>query len=417
MKTAVMIGSHGLEAFRPDLLEHPDEVRFVGMFTEPDAAQIPAPTRAFLQTEHLVPTSLPDPGRLMRPQVSPAAAEAVIGNLLRDTPAQQVTLHCQSERNMLIVARLRERFGIRGPRRTDIAPYRDKLLMKRILQDAGIRVPAFGAWEPGRYAADPPGYFEHIGKAVGVPFILKPARASGGEGVFPVASFEEFAALPQDLGTGGEDAEYEYEEFLRGTMHSVNIISAGGRTLFAGASQYLVRSATTTPGLVNADMNLPDGDPRVAPMVAFAERALHALGRLDGACHMELFHTPDGELVFLEVGARFKGLAGLTAMQRHYGRALANTVFAIESGISSRPYDADRTPCFDAAFLLRRGVAARLVPPDVESRFEMRWKVRPGQRVDVTGELGGTFLLWNESEEALHRDFIRLADYRPVVYA
>lgn len=202
------------------------------------------------------------------------------------------------------------------------------------------------------------------------------------------------------------------EEFLRGTMHSVNIISAGGRTLFAGASQYLVRSATTTSGLVNADMNLPDGDPRVAPMVTFAERVLHALERLDGACHLELFHTPDGELVFLEVGARFKGLAGLAAMQRHYGLALANTVFAIESSITNRPYDADRMPCLDAAFLLRRGVAACLVTPDVESRFEMRWKVRPGQRVDTTGELGGTFLLWNESEEALHRDFIRLADYR-----
>jgi hypothetical protein len=172
-------------------------------------------------------------------------------------------------------------------------------------------------------------------------------------------------------------------------------------------------------GRVNADINLIDSDPRVDRMVRFAESALTGLGWPDGATHLELFLTRDDELVFLEVGARFKGMAGLAAMQRNYGLALVNLSVELETGIRSKPYPDGQVYCFDGVIPKRHGVIERLVEPELESEFAITWKVKPGEEVQKTNSLlanGGTFLVWNADYEALYRDFERCAHYVPIVY-
>ncbi|MFV5994928.1 hypothetical protein ACNPQM_21330 [Streptomyces sp. NPDC056231] len=154
-------------------------------------------------------------------------------------------------------------------------------------------------------------------------------------------------------------------------------------------------------------------------MIAFAETVLDALGKLDGASHLELFHTKDDELVFLEVGARFKGLAGLAAMQQNYAVALLNLAFEIEAGLPSRPWDQEQMYCFDAVLPKRPGIVSELVLPDLTSEVEMKWKVRVGEEIQQGASLidnGGTFLVRNHDYAALYRDFERLASYEPIRY-
>jgi rhodanese-related sulfurtransferase len=416
MKTAVIISTRGFGVFRHSLLESPGEVRLVGVFAELDAGNLTEEQRGWFAQVHVVPCELSDPTPMLYSLVDLKSARKVVAEVLADpaVDAGQVTLHCYDEQNMTAAAALRTEFGLPGPGTADILPYRDKCVMKQRLVDAGIRVPKFGRFSASRFCQARNEYFDEVVAEVGLPFILKPTDAAGSEGVLKVSSREDFAQVPTDLGR-----EYEYEEFVEGVMYSVNLVSKDGETVFGGVTEYLVNSLEVPGGKVNADINLIDSDPRVARMVSFAEKALDALGRLDGGSHLELFLTKDDELVFLEVAARFKGMAGLAAMQRNYGVAFINLAFEIESGAKSLPYDGEQIYCFDGVVPKTEGVVEELILPDLESDVEMTWSVKVGERIERSNSLianGGTFLVSNKDYDAAYRDFRKLASYRPIRY-
>jgi len=416
MKTVVVISSRGFGVLRHDLLADPGAFRFVGIFSELDVANVSAADRERFHRIHAVPCALADPLAIETSIIDVAAAREILRDLVAEAGPGEVTVHCYDERNLLVAAELREEFGLPGPTRAQILPYRDKCLMKERLAGTGLRVPRFGRFDAAAFRDDPAGCFAAIVAEVGLPFVLKPVDANSADGVHKVFSAEQFAALPGGLARG---YEYEYEEYVEGTMYSVNLVSQGGRTVFGGVTEYLVNSTEVQNGRVNADINLIDTDPRVPRMIEFAETALDALGRLDGATHLELFETASDELVFLEVGARFKGLAGLAAMQRNYGVALLNLALEIEAGVPSRPWDEEQVYCFDGVVPKRFGVVADLVEPQLESEYSITWKLAVGEEIGRGASLmdnGGLFLVWNKDYEVLYRDFKRLADYQPVRY-
>ncbi len=414
MRTIVVISTRGFGAFRHDLLRESDSVRFIGIFSEHDAGNVTQSQRDYLTQVHIVPCGKPNPTVAESSLVDLDTVRELISSLLHESGPGELSLHSFDERNLLLTAELRAHFGLPGPTYDDILPFRDKCLMKEKLLAAGVRVPAFGRYDVEAATADPARYFRAISEEVGLPLILKPVDGNSADGVVKVGSFEEYAALPVELGR-----PYEYEEFIDGTMYSVNIISKDRRTVFGGVTEYLVNSTEVQNGRVNVDINLIDSDPRVARMIAFAESALAALGWPDGASHLELFRTAEDELVFLEVAARFKGMAGVLAMQRNYGVALLNLAFEIEAGVPSRPFDGEQVYCFDGVVPKQSGVIDSLIDPDIESEFEMAWTVRPGEEIgqgESLSDNGGTFLVWNKDYEALYRDFERFAHYRPITY-
>ncbi|MFF6881795.1 acetyl-CoA carboxylase biotin carboxylase subunit family protein [Streptomyces sp. NPDC012421] len=414
MRTVAVISTRGFGVFRHDLLVEPDQVRFVGIFSEQDSLNVSETERAYFHRIHVVPCGLADPSYTESSIVDPAATRAIVHELAAETGPADLTLHCFDERNLLLTAELREELGLAGPTYEQLLPYRDKCLMKEKLAGTGLRVPRFGLLDAKAFAEDRAAVLDAIVADVGLPFVLKPVDAASADGVYKIFEPEEFHALPRDLGRG-----YEYEEHIDGTMFSVNLVVQDGRTVFGGVTEYLVNSTEVQRGRVNADINLIESDPRVPRMIAFAETVLDALGKLDGASHLELFHTKDDELVFLEVGARFKGLAGLAAMQQNYAVALLNLAFEIEAGLPSHPWDQEQMYCFDAVLPKRPGVVSELVLPDVESEVEMKWKVRVGEEIAQGASLidnGGTFLVRNHDYETLYRDFERLASYEPIRY-
>lgn len=414
MKTIIVISTRGFAAFRHDLLIDPANARFVGLFSQHDEKNVTPALRGFLDQVHILPCGTADATVAQSSYVDPGHARELIGRVLSDPASGEVTLHTFDERNMLLAADLREEFGLPGLRRADVLPFRDKCLMKDRLVAAGIRVPRFGRYDVAAAAADRAAYFRQITGEVGLPFILKPVDGNSADGVYQISSPEEYSEVPAELGR-----PYEYEEFVDGTIYSVNIVSRDRTSLTAGVTEYLVNSSAVREGRVNADINLIDTDPRVPRMIAFAEGVLDALGWPDGASHLELFLTPGDEIVFLEVAARFKGLAGVAAMQRNYGVALVNLAFEIEAGLRSRPWDEEQIYCFDAVIPKKRGVIERLVAPDIESEFGITWKVREGQVLgqgESLGDNGGVFLVWNKDYDVLYRDFERLAHYQPITY-
>ncbi|MFE7935649.1 hypothetical protein ACFU6S_44405, partial [Streptomyces sp. NPDC057456] len=89
-------------------------------------------------------------------------------------------------------------------------------------------------------------------------------------------------------------------------------------------------------------------------IVALNEKALRALGMRDGVTHLELFHTPDDELVFCEVAGRPAG-GGIPAVtETQYGINIVEISLRIQAGLNVQlpPRDSGATGrvCGFAAF-------------------------------------------------------------------
>ncbi len=386
--------------------------RFVGLFSEHDEKNVTAALREFIDEVHILPCGKTDATVAESSYVDPERARELVARVLADPGAGQVTLHSFDERNLLLAADLRAEFGLPGLRRDDVLPFRDKLVMKDRLAAAGIRVPRYGRYD----AADggPAARFEAI-------------TERGRPAVRPQAGRRQLRrrhlhrSILRRIRRGPRRPRPAVR--VRGVHRRDDLQRqhrlARRRSLTAGVTEYLVNSSAVREGRVNADINLIETDPRVPRMIAFAEDVAGGTRPPRRRLAPGALPTADDALVFLEVAARFKGLAGVAAMQRNYGVALVNLAFEIEAGLASHPWNDEQVYCFDAVIPKQRGVIERLVEPSIESEYDITWKVREGQVLgqgESLGDNGGVFLVWNKDYDVLYRDFERLAGYQPIIY-
>ncbi|HEX6341981.1 ATP-grasp domain-containing protein [Umezawaea sp.] len=222
---------------------------------------------------------------------------------LRDAVAEVVEevgpvdrLIALSEFTLEIAAQVREDLGVPGPTTEEVAVYRDKVRMKEVLAGAGVRVPAFEPCEDlARCRA--------FAAAHGYPVILKPVNSAGSIGVHRV---DDEAALTALLPTV-DLARYEIEEFVPGRIFHVDgYADADSGIPFLVVSRY-----------VNDCLDFVSGAPLGSVVVGrsalrdrveeFTRDCVSVLRMRRLPFHLELFVTPDDELVFLEIGGRVAG--------------------------------------------------------------------------------------------------------------
>ncbi|MEU0720039.1 hypothetical protein ABZ498_23015 [Streptomyces lavendulocolor] len=206
-----------------------------------------------------------------------------------------------SEFDLELAAELRQRFGVpgRGPR--EVAAVRDKVVMKGLVEAAGLRVPAFRATPTAAEVRD-------FAARHGYPFVLKPRAGADSQGVHVVPD----AGRLEELLDGAELGDAQCEEYVDGVLYQVDGVVAGGELLTlrswrCGGSCLDFATGTAFSSVANDDR---DFERRVT---AFTERVCAALGITDDVFHLEVFRVEgrgDGagdEIVFLEVGARAGG--------------------------------------------------------------------------------------------------------------
>ncbi|KAB0686476.1 ATP-grasp domain-containing protein [Burkholderia territorii] len=202
-----------------------------------------------------------------------------------------------SEFTLEVAARVRAELGIPGHTPDDVARYRDKVRMKEVLAEAGIAVPRFARCTGTQSTLA-------FADAIGYPLILKPVDGAASIGVVRIDDRTSLAAKLADVQTF---SRYEIEEFIAGDIYHVDgFVDAQGSVPFQAVSRY-----------INSCLDFAESQPLGSVLVqhsALRER----IERFSAACiaaldltltpfHLELFVRPDGELVFLEVGARVGG--------------------------------------------------------------------------------------------------------------
>ena len=220
--------------------------------------------------------------------------------------ASRVPLHrveCLWEPCVLLAARIRERLGLPGLTVERTIPFRDKEIMKRVLDAAGIRT-------PHHYSATTvAGVRDAVGE-IGYPVIVKPIAGAGSESTYRVDSREQLDAILPAL---RHVTEVSVEEFVQGDDMTFDTLCVDGEILHYSISTYIPRALYMKENEWVSPITLVLRDPDAPELEAgrrMGREVIDALGFQTGYTHMEWYRTPSGEAVFGEIGARPPG-AGL----------------------------------------------------------------------------------------------------------
>lgn len=220
---------------------------------------------------------------------------------LEARPQQFDRIIALSEYELLDAARLREWLGVPGATVAEVSLVRDKILMKRAVAQAGLRVPRF---MPLQALLAHPQRMPWKGTTV-----LKPHSGASSEDVrifdspahvraAITAGTSQVARLTQGLEAV---AEYEIEEFVDGDILHFDGLVANGKLLTITASRYVGTCLGYAQGQPLGSFHFP-----ITPLYReWATQALAAVGINQGSFHLEAIEH--NGLVFLEVGNRVGG--------------------------------------------------------------------------------------------------------------
>lgn len=307
------------------------------------------------------------------------------------------------------IGELNERFNFTGPRPDAVRPYRDKSLMKEILDKAGLRTPHHGEFDKRLYQDNPESYFETLKTDFGLPLIVKPTNSAGSYGVTKVECLEDFLKIKSI--TGYEKLHFEVNEFITGKLYHCDTWIQNGKITSSTASEYTYPNLEITNNKNIGSTPLPLEDTTSIRLRTFAHAVLRALGLIDGATHMEIFITPDDEIIFLEVACRAPGALAMKVLNHCYQTNLANYTAKIALQTNVEAINKMQYYAFFAYFPLRAGILKAFALPDIESEFELEWRVNIGDQLKACKcltDIAGHLFAYHEDADVVRRDFEKI---------
>lgn len=250
------------------------------------------------------PSALPQEARSALSQyvhVSFGDPEAVVADVRHALRGQDVDrVESLWEPLMLLAARLREVFGLPGMTVDQTVPFRDKEVMKQVLDRNGVRTPR-------HYRATTADGCRDAAERIGFPIIIKPIAGAGSADTHRIESWSDLERVLPRL---RHVPEVSVEEFVDAEEFTFDTVCANGRILFHNIAWYRPRPlvARQLEWVSPQTVVLRDPDvPHLRPGVEMGAAVLEAMGFTDGFTHMEWYLKEDGEAVFGEIGARPPG--------------------------------------------------------------------------------------------------------------
>ncbi len=258
----------------------------IGLSDQPEAA-IPEPARSAVSVHVQVRSWLREDEILGQ-----------IEDLARRVRIDRV--ECLWEPYMVLAARIREMLELPGMNVEQTIPFRDKEVMKQVLDAAGIRTPR-------HHSALTAAQVVEAAEAIGFPVIVKPIAGAGSEHTYRVNGRDELDAVLPALRSV---SEVSVEEFVEGDDMTFETICVDGEIQHYSISTYIPRALVMKMNEWVSPITLvyrdPDADD-LLPGKQMGQAVLKALDFQTGYTHMEWYRTPDGEAVFGEIGARPPG--------------------------------------------------------------------------------------------------------------
>ncbi|CAM3944723.1 ATP-grasp domain-containing protein [Xenorhabdus thuongxuanensis] len=321
----------------------------------------------------------------------------------------EIRVFCATESFMDLAAIVRDKYSIFGIKSELSTLFRNKLKMKSKLTNV-VRVPTFGKYKHQT--------FEMISSEVGLPFVLKPVDSAGSEGVYIINTNIDFINSVNCISESLH--EYEYEEFIDGTLYHVDMVIQNGLIIFGVSCEYNAPNSHFLTGVPCLSIILPHQDKLHNELYYFSKKVIGALGLDNGVTHMEIFRDNNThELIFLEVGARPAGGVNVNLFKRKFGIDLVEESLKIELGLKVSDIKPINELYFIAGtFPTLHGKLINIKNPSIESEFELNCFYTIGDKMDTPTSLrsrGADIIVYNNCYNALKKDFSRLCNFHPFI--
>lgn len=226
------------------------------------------------------------------------AVLAKVADVARQVRIDRV--ECLWEPYMVLAARVREMLGLPGMTVDQTVPLRDKEIMKRVLDAAGIRT-------PHHYSAKTAAQVVEAVETIGYPTIVKPIDGAGSASTYRVDSRDQLDAIMPALRS---ITEVSVEEFIDGDDMTYETICVDGRIQLYSVGTYIPRALDMKSNEWISPITLVYRDPDAEDLRVgreMGQQVIDALGFQTGYTHMEWYRKPNGEAIFGEIGGRPPG--------------------------------------------------------------------------------------------------------------
>lgn len=210
------------------------------------------------------------------------------------------------EFDVVTAALIREHFQLPGMNASVAKGFRDKLVMARSAQDAGIDVPDFVA------LINPDDIGGFIAR-VPPPWIIKPRSDVSAIGIRKVESADEvwqaFEEMNKRENLRERGSYYFLARFVPGEVFHVDSVVNNGRISFAGTNRYgRPPMQVAHHGGAYVSRTVERGSENEKKLLEANRKLVKALGMKKGATHAEFIKSDaDGKFYFLEIASRVGG--------------------------------------------------------------------------------------------------------------
>lgn len=227
-----------------------------------------------------------------------SAVMATIANAANKVKIDRI--ECTWEPYMVLAAKLRQMLGLPGMTVEQTVPFRDKEIMKQVLDRNGIRTPR-------HLSESTSDGVREAAQKIGFPICVKPISGAGSNDTYRVDSA---AQLEEILPLLGHIEQVSVEEFIEADEYTFDTVCIDGQIKFFNMCCYRPRPlmSKTHQWISQQTVIVRDVmNPFYESGRQMGMDVIKALGFRDGFTHMEWYRKPDGEAVFGEIAARPPG--------------------------------------------------------------------------------------------------------------
>ena len=210
------------------------------------------------------------------------------------------------EFDVVTAGRIREELLLPGMNGAEARRYRDKLAMRAIAKDAGIRVPEFV------HVLNYEALGEYM-QRVPAPWVMKPRSDVSAVGIKKIREPEELwraiDALDEREKLLERSPYYLLERFVAGEVFHVDSLISDGTVVFAGVHRYgRPPMEVSHQGGVFISQTVKYNSAEQRELLKLNRKLIRSFGLTHGATHAEFIKSDaDGEFYFLEVACRVGG--------------------------------------------------------------------------------------------------------------
>ena len=328
-----------------------------------------------------------------------------------------IRLLCNDEIFLLDVGAVRRKLGIKGATDADYLKFRDKVLMKTILREAGVRVPKFLQVERDQLLENPQLNYkklqEYFNKNL---FFVKPRQGASAIGAYKISSFQDFIKW---INNPNIDNSYNCEQYLEGKLYLCDSFINKREVIFSAVCEYSYPCAEYDKGKPLGIIPLKNNEHINYKITNLTKEVCKALDAPDGAVHLEAFVLPDQSVVFLEIAARPGGAGVPKILERNYGFNTYVQTLRQSIGLPiSSVIDGDHYA--EIFWATMPGKIKKLNVPNIVSNNDIKWNINIGDVIEpqVSGTISPMAVrisMSNKNYQQLYEDFLSLSTFEPFI--